>query len=300
MPHSGSLKERAATSGALLCVQLLFGVHYMASKVLLADVPPRAWAALRIIGGAVVLWGAVVALGRRLPDDPKDVLRLGLYALFGVVLNQVLFLEGLSRTTPVHSAIINTSIPVLTLFIAVLLGRETLSLRKGAALALAFVGVMLVLRPDRASFSSATFVGDVLTLLNATSFAIFLVLSKRVISRTDPIAATAVLFGFGSLGILLIGAPQLGRLDWASVPVSTWAIGAFIVLGPTAGAYFLNYWALARTDSSVVALFIYVQPVVAGVLAYLLRGERPGEVTLWGAGLIGTGVALAVIGSSKR
>lgn len=300
MPPRSGFSERAATASALLTVQVLFGVHYLAAKVLLGDIPPRAWAALRITAAAVVLWGAVVAFARRLPDDPKDVLRLGVYALFGVVINQVLFVEGLARTTPVHSAIINTTIPVLTLLFAVLLGHETLSFAKGASFALAIAGVMLVLRPDRASFSQATFVGDILTLLNAASFALFLVLSKRVLARIDPLAATAVLFAFGTVGVLLVGGAPLARLDWSSVPIATWGLGAFIVLGPTVGAYLLNYWALARTDSSVVALFIYVQPLVAVGLSMLLGGDDPSRETMIGGGLIAAGVAIAILRRTKR
>ncbi len=290
----GGSGQRVRVVAALLVVQAMFGVHYLLAKILLEAIPPRSWAVLRVTGGALVLWGIALAWRRRLPSRPGDVLRLALYSVFGVVLNQVLFVEGLSRTTPIHSSLINTSIPVLTLLFAVLLGRETLTRRKLAALAIALAGVLLVIRPDPRVVLDLRTTGDLLTLANATSFSLFLVLSKRVLSRCDPLGAAAVLFGFGALGIGLVGGPSLAHFDPASVPPAVWAIGAFIVLGPTALTYLLNYWALARVDSSIVALFVYLQPLIAGALSWIVRGDRPATTTLAGGALICAGVYLAV------
>lgn len=286
--------RRAAVVAALVAVQVLFGVHYLAAKILLEQVPPRSWAVIRVVGGAAVLWGLVLATRRRLPSRPGDVLQLALYSVLGVVLNQWLFVEGLSRTTPIHSALINTSIPVLTLAFAVALRRERLSRRKLAALALALSGVLLVIRPDPRVLGDLRTVGDLLTLANATSFSLFLVLSKRVLARCDPLAAAAVLFGFGAVGLGLVGGGSVARFDPSRVDPVVWAIAAFIIVGPTALTYVLNYWALARVDSSVVALFVYLQPLIAGVLSWTVRGERPGVPTLVGGGLVCAGVWLAV------
>lgn len=286
-------RERAAVVSALVAVQVFFGVHYLAAKVLLETIPPRVWAPVRVAGGAVVLLLAARLLGRAFPKGAGDLGRLALFSIFGVTINQVCFVEGLHRTTATHSAIINTAIPVMTLVFAVLLGRESFDVRKGASLVLAFTGVLLVVRPDRASFGGTTLTGDVLTLVNGTSYAFFLVISKRLISRVDPLAATAVLMLFGALAIGAWGAPAIATFDWGVVTPATWANAAFIVLVPTAGAYFLIYWALARAESSLVALFIYLQPLIAGVLAALFLGERAEWTTLAGALLLFAGVALA-------
>jgi len=158
---------------------------------------------------------------------------LAVFSVFGVAVNQVCFVEGLQRTTATHSAIINTAIPVMTLVFAVLMGRETIDGAKGLSLLLAFSGVLLVVRPDRASLGGTTLVGDLLTLANGTSYAFFLVVSKRLISRVDPLAATAVLMSFGAVAIGAWGAPAIASFDWSSVPASAWANAGFIVLVPT-------------------------------------------------------------------
>lgn len=285
--------DRARVIAALVVVQLFFGVHYLMAKVLLVTIPPRVWAPIRVAGAAAILVTAASAMGRPFPRERGDLGRLALFSVFGVIINQICFVEGLHRTTPTHSALINTWIPVGTLLFAVILRREGMTWRKGASLALALAGVLLVIRPDRGSRGGATLAGDLLTLINGTSYAFFLVISKRILSRTDPLAATAVLLIFGTAGIGLIGLPSLLAFDPTGVPASVWGLGALIVLFPTAGAYFLIYWALARAESSLVALFIYLQPLVAGLLSAVLLGERPSATTYAGAGLLFAGVWLA-------
>lgn len=295
-PHPGRSPAATKTSVvlALVAVQIFFGLHYLAAKILLSDIPPRAWAVIRVLSASLVLLSATLALGRKLPRAPRDLGRLALFAVFGVVVNQVCFVEGLYRTTPTHSALINTTIPVGTLLFAVLLSRESMNGWKAIAIGLSLAGVLLVIRPENASFGSETVVGDLLTLTNALSYGFFLVISKRVLARLDALAATAVLMLFGAVGILAIGWPSVAALDWAAVPGRTWALGGFIVLFPTAGAYFLTYWALARVESTTVALFVYLQPLIAAALSAAVLGERPSVRVLSGGALIFLGVYVAM------
>ena len=281
-----------AVVAALVAIQVFFGIHYLAAKVVLREIPAPAWAVLRVGASAVILL-AYAAATRKLPKGRRELGELAVYALFGVVINQICFIEGLSRTTATHSAILNTMIPVGTLAFAILLGREAFTAAKGWSLLLAFAGVMLVLRPDRASFTSETWTGDLLTLANGLSYALFLVISKRVLRRVDPVGATAVLLSFGSLGVGLYGARDLAALDFGAVSATAWWTGAFIVLFPTVAAYFLIYWALARAESSMVALYVYLQPVIAGLLSAIFLGERASATTLAGAALIFAAVAFA-------
>lgn len=280
--------------GALVAVQVFFGLNYLAAKVVLRELEPQALAVLRVVGAAIVLWLVARATGRRLPSKPADLGRLALYAIFGVVLNQVLFIEGLSRTTPTHSSLINTTIPVVTLLLAVLAGREAYRARKLMAPLLAMIGVVLVIRPDVAGLIGSTVLGDLLTLSNATSFSLFLVLSKPLLARTDALGATTVLFFFGAFGIGLIGLPEILAADLGAVSLTSWGLMLYIVVFPTAVAYLLQYWALAKVDSSVVAFFIYLQPLVATTLSILFFDERPALSVYLGGALIFAAVYVAL------
>jgi len=286
--------ERARVIAALTLIQVFFGVHYLAGKIVLAQIPPRAWAVIRVASSALLLIALTRALSRRFPRAPRDLALLAVFSVFGVAVNQVCFVEGLSRTTAIHSAIINTLIPAWTLFFAVLLGREAMTARKATSLFLAVAGVLLVIRPERAAFSSSTFVGDVLTMVNSMSYAFFLVVSKRTMHRVDALAATALMFVFGTIPIALFGGSALARFDFASVSSAVWLWGAFIVAFPTAGAYVLISWTLARAEASLVALFIYMQPVIATILGIAFAHETLTVRTVLGAILIFGGVYLAL------
>ncbi len=294
MSPEAARAERVRVIAALTLIQVFFGVHYLAGKVVLQEIPPRAWALMRVVGAAVLLLTIARLLGRRFPRAPRDLALLAVFSFFGVAVNQVCFVEGLSRTTATHSAIINTLIPAWTLLFAVLLGRESPTTLKAASLALAVVGVLLVIRPERAAFSSATFVGDLLTMANSMSYSFFLVVSKRTMHRMDALAATALMFAFGALPIALFGGSAFARFDVGSVTAVAWLWAAFIVIFPTAGAYVLISWTLARAEASLVALFVYMQPVIATILGMAFQNETLTARTVVGALLIFGGVYLAL------
>ena len=277
---------------ALASVQVMFAVHYVAAKVVLATVPAPAWAALRVMAGAALFLGVYVARGTRRLAVRDHVELLGL-AMLGIVINQICFVEGLARTTPSHSALINTTIPVATLLFAVLLGREQPRLGGLLGIAVALCGVLVLLRVDDFPRDAPWVRGDLLTQVNAASFSLFLVLSRGTIRRIGPTAATAGLLCWGSLGVAAYGVRALGSLDPALFTTRTLLLAGYIVIFPTVLGYLLNSWALARVESSRVALFIYLQPVVTAALSVTFLGERITGRLVASSALVFLGVLLA-------
>jgi drug/metabolite transporter (DMT)-like permease len=258
---------------ALFAVQVLFGTHYVASKIVLQDLPPLSWAAIRVTASALLLVGLAVVRRESLPLHRGTLWRFAGFAVLGVVINQICFVEGLSRTTPIHSSLINCSIPVLTLLLAVLAGRERPTLRRSAGFLLALGGVLVLLRVWSFEPASLLVRGDLITLVNSLSFSAFLVVSKPLLERTPALAATCLLFVLGALMVDAVALPELLRTDLSQVPASSWLLAAYIVAFPTVAAYFLNYWALRRSPSSLVAFFIYLQPLVAATFSAAFLGE---------------------------
>jgi drug/metabolite transporter (DMT)-like permease len=262
----------ATVRAALLAVQLLFGVNYLVSKAIVTDIPPAAWAVLRSTSAFLVL-ALIVAAGRRRLPRGRDVLILAVAGQFGVVLNQALFLEGLARTTVGRSSLLCAQIPTFVLLFSVLSRQERLTLRKALGFLAGLLGVAVLLEADRFRWDTTTLAGDLLTLANAASFAMFVVISRRVMARNDPLAATAVVFLFGALGMAAWGARALPRIDPGVIDGSLLGAMTFAVLGATVATYFLNLWAVKRVVATRVALYIFLQPVVAATLGVALRGE---------------------------
>jgi drug/metabolite transporter (DMT)-like permease len=161
-----------------------------------------------------------------------------------------------------------------------------------AGLLIALAGVWLLLRADRFRLEEDLLAGDLLTLVNSVSYGLFLVVSKRYLAEHDPLAATAHVFAIGAIGVALYGLPELRAVEVAQLSPQFYLCAAFIVLIPTVGAYFLVFWALRRTRSSLVALFIYVQPLIATLLDAAVRGEWPGWRFYPAAALVFIGVGL--------
>ena len=282
-------------------MQILFGIHYAVAKELLRWMEPAAWATLRIVVAALVLQVFVLRRGGGgLPRSPREWIHVAGLALCGVVVNQVCFIEGLSRTIPAHSALIMTTIPLWTVAFATLLRRERLTLRRATAIGCGLVGVWSLLRVDRFHLELDLLPGDLLTIVNAAAYGLFLVVSKRYVTGRDASVATARIFAVGAVGIALYGMDDLLATDLTSLPGNFWVLAAYAILGATVIAHGLNLWALRRTVSTLVALFIYLQPIVATAVDGLLLGRWPSWRFAVAAVLVFLGVGLGLSMSRRR
>jgi drug/metabolite transporter (DMT)-like permease len=285
---------------ALLAVQTLFGLHYLAAKIVLETIPPRPWSLIRAGSAALLLTAFVIFRGDGLPKGRRVLLRFAGLSLFGVAINQYLFVEGLHRSSPGHSALIVTSIPVLVVLIAVILRRERPTPRRLAGIAVTLLGVLVLIGPDRLDWRAESFRGDLLTAVNALSYAFFLVVGKPVFERERTLPASALLLLAGSVWLLPVGAPGLLALRPSAIGATVWLLAAFIILGPTIGAYALNTYALRRVDASVVAFFVYLQPLIGAGLSIGLGFERPTLRLLGAAAIVFSGVYVALRAPAVR
>lgn len=282
----------------LVLVQVLFGALSVAGKIAFTGFPPLALAALRVSTAAVILW-FLHAIMVRERVAPRHLPKLALYSLFGIVGNQILFMMGLERTDPVAATVLVTTIPVFTLLVAVLFRVESLGWRKIVGIVLAFVGVVVLVGASRGDFGSGKALGNLLVALNALSYAIYLVIARDVLRIYRPMTVAAWTFTFGALVIVLVGLPDLMAVEWGNVPTRAWIAFAYVVLGATVATYVLNNWALTRVASSTVALYVYLQPVVAALLAYIVFATLPTTRTLVGALFIFAGVWFAAAAKKR-
>jgi drug/metabolite transporter (DMT)-like permease len=265
---------------ALAASALCFGAFPVLGKIALAELPPFALAQLRIAAGALLfhlLRGRARGLDRL---GPRDGLRVALAALFGVVLNQGLFLLGLSRTTAIHTVLLVGTIPAFTFVAGIVARQERPSGWKAGGIALAFAGAAVLLGGSaghaRSGAPSPSLAGDLLVTANCVSYSIYLVLAKPLMRRYEPLSVVAWLFTGGALLFLPIGARALATLSWGIISAKAWAAFAWVVLFPTVAAYWLSLWALRRAEASLVAAYVLLQPLVTAVLAVPILGEVPG------------------------
>jgi drug/metabolite transporter (DMT)-like permease len=278
---------------AVLLVQVLFGLLPTAGAAAMQTLSPPALIGLRTLAAAPLLFVLARALTGGVAVPRREVPRLFGLAVLGVTINQLLFAEGVRRAGPVHAIVLVVCIPAMTLAVAVLLGRERLSRRRGLGMALALVGALGVVGGERFSLDSERFVGDLCLLANALSYAIYLVLVRPVVERVPGLVVVAWVFLFGALAALPWTAPAIAAAPLASLTPGIWATLAFIVLGPTCGSYALNAIALRRLDASLVALFIALQPLIGAVAAWALLDAEVTTRTVVSGVVLTSGVLFA-------
>jgi drug/metabolite transporter (DMT)-like permease len=259
----------------LLVGQICFAALPVAGRLALVDIPPAAIALVRTVGGALVF--SAIAWHRGVfRVDRRDAPLLVLCAMLGNVINQEMFIHGLARTTATNAVVIGSTIPVFTALTVIVLGREPVRLRRLLGIAIAFGGVAVLVGADDLSLSSAHFVGSVMILINALSYGIYLVIVRPLADRYDPITLLAFMFLAGLPVVAPIGIHALAVAGHAPTG-SDVAFFAFLIAVPTVAAYALVQMGLRRAESSLVAVYIYLQPVFAAGGAALVLGERAGS-----------------------
>jgi len=293
----------AATAGAhepwtvhaaLLGAQTGFALFPIFGKLALTTIPALVLAAIRVVAAALLLEGARrIARAREL--EPADRRAVFLYGFLGVSLNQVLFILGLSLSTAINTTILTATIPIFTLAIAVLLGHEKLSSRTAVGMALATAGALWLLNVHRFDWRSQTMRGNLMLLANALAYSLYLVLSRPILARYDVLTIVSRVFLYGALPILLFTAPVVASFDPRPVTRLSWMSLAAVILFCTVFPYAANSWALARTHASRVAFYVFVQPVIASVLAVAVLGETITARTVVAALLIFAGLAVSLV-----
>jgi drug/metabolite transporter (DMT)-like permease len=284
---------------ALFLVQVAFATQAVESKLAMmprelggAGIPSHVIAMARMLG-AMVCFQAVALAHPRTRIAWRDHAKLAGLSLLGIVLNQLLFLYGLSRTTPQTAALLSVTIPVAAAALSVLFRKEPFSARTLLGLAVAATGVM-VLTGLRSIDKGALIIA-----LNCALYAGYVVFSRDVIRRLGARVVVTWIFTWGALLYAPIGMPPLLR----EAPLfSHWAWGymIYVVLIPTVLAYLLNAWALGRSNPTLVTVYVHMQPILAGLLAYIQLGTSVTRNMLVAAVFIAAGVAIVSSGAKPH
>jgi drug/metabolite transporter (DMT)-like permease len=274
----------------LLLIQLMFGVFPVMGKVVLQTVPPFALVGFRIGITAAILLTVQRLRGDLHPLKKRDYWTFFILSFFGVSLNQMFFVGGLSLTKASNTSILAVTIPIFALIMATIVGAEKLRVIKVFGIFLAALGVIVLIDPRKASFSSETTLGDILIILNSLCYGIFVVISKEIFVRNGAVKSTAWIFGFASLICVPLGAFSLSGANLSEIPPLTWAMVLQIAVISTTLPYMLIAWSLARVNPSTVAVYVYLQPLIGLTMAVIFLDEHFTLWTILAAALIFAGV----------
>jgi drug/metabolite transporter (DMT)-like permease len=278
---------------ALTLAQLCFGLIPVFGLIAFrpGGFTPRGVSAWRLVAGAALLLPlAFAAHGRAALPRRADFPRFVVAAALGVALNQWLYLEGLSRSTPINAALMMCLIPVFTIALATAAGLEEVRAARILGILIALGGTVFLLL-DRGLTSLGPYAaGNLLMAGNALLYSGFLIVGKPLAQRYPPLVmiAWAYALSLPFAPVFAIGARLVPEPGHAGV----WWSLAYIIVFPTVLAYLLNMYALGRVRASTTAIYIYLQPFIAALASWVAFRERPTPAMLVAAVALFAGIWL--------
>jgi len=266
----------ASVQGWMLLAMLVWGVNVSAVKALTASFETLPLAALRmgvacIALSAIVLWrrGGVPRLTARQLAVMAGCAFLMVYG------NQILFAQGLLRSTATNGALIMALSPLVSALMAALVFGERFTARRMVGVALGFAGVAAVVLSHPGAGLSSAGIGDLMLALSVVSFAVGGVGVQRLARQVDPLSISWVIYLIGTFMLVvhtLLGPSRLGtaQLFPGAWP---WALVLFSGIAATAAGNFIWNRAISVIGVARTAVFLYWVPVFGVLFAALLLGE---------------------------
>jgi len=284
-------KAHAAVLGA----NFIFGANYAVVKYITPSlIHPYALNVVRILISLAMFWFLFLFKPGKTKIEKKHIPRFIICAMTGVVINQIFFIKGVSLTTPIHSSLLALATPIFITIIAAWLLKEGLTIVKVAGLVCGIGGAaLLILMKDNTHTGSDMLLGDIMVIINAVSYAFYMVLVRPLMAAYSGIQILRWVFTIGALIILPFGMQEFITTDWTVFALSHWLALAFIAIGATFVAYLFNVYGISALGASATGAYIYTQPVFAALIAITFAGEHFSLIKMIAALLIFTGVYLA-------
>ena len=291
-------KRNIALIGATL-VSLIYGVTFTIAKDVMPNyIDAYGFIFLRVGGSALLFW-AVWLVMRLLKVGPNEKIALTDFpriiacAFFGVALNMLTFFKGLSMTSPISAAVIMVCTPLIVLILSAIIIKEKMQKRKIFGILLGLFGTsFLILYGKSVGNNSNTSLGNFLVLVNAVSYGYYLVIVKKLMDKYNAFTFVKWIYLFGFLMVIPFGWSQFQSVNWVVVSSDiVYKIG-FVVVFSTFFTYLLNLLSMRELKPTLVAVFIYLQPLFATVFAISLGKDELSWVKISSAVLIFTGVYL--------
>lgn len=283
----------------MLLVVLIWGINFVVVKAAFAEVPPLAFTAMRFFVTSLTFL-LILYWRKELWIPSGSSWRILWLGLVGNTLYQAAFAIGLSMTKPANSAMLLSTTPALLALVGGLLGIERITRRMLAGILLAMIGMIFVMSARGLSFSFDTMKGDLITLLSVFFWVAYVLGVRTVDGQISSIQLTALSMIAGAPGLILLGLPQLSRVNFASLNAFVWIGLLYSTLLSLVVAYLLYNRSVRRIGSVQTSLHGSGIPVVAAIAAWIAMGERPTLLQAIGAALIISGVVFTRRGSKPR
>jgi drug/metabolite transporter (DMT)-like permease len=288
------MNKRVLALFAVSIATLIYGVNYsIAKEVMPLYLKPYAFIFLRVSGATLIFWfiGLFVKPQKIAKEDYKKIL---LASFFGIALNMFAFFKGLSLTTPISASVIMVSTPIMVLIFSSILIRKAIGKQRILGVFIGLIGAILLIMFGSSSNGDATNSnwGNFLVFVNATSYGLYLVLAKNLITKYNPIVFVKWLYLFGLIFVIPFSYNEVTEVVWQDIPKNIyWNIG-FVIIFTTCITYLFNLYGLSKLKPTTVSVFTYLQPVIATIYALIVGSDSLNLVKISATLVIFLGVYL--------
>ncbi|HEY7974002.1 MAG TPA: DMT family transporter [Ktedonobacterales bacterium] len=299
-----------------LCfVAFIWGLSPTVFKVALAEVQPLTFVILRFALLSVVSIAALLVYARRHPAihpfrvRRADVALLIVSGLSGYGVYQLLYIEGLFRTTAFASALFSATTPLWSAVLLATFRVERIRALQWVGIAISLGGIIWFLVAhaptseapiDRALTPASILLGNVMLCCGAGLFALYGVVNKRLTMRYSPPELMCYTLLIGTVALAPFGVASLATQDWSHVTWALWVILPYSVLFPIYITYSIWNWAISKRGVGYVTLYNYPVPILGGVVAYFALSETPSIWQMLAAAVVLVGMLLARWAITRR
>jgi drug/metabolite transporter (DMT)-like permease len=238
---------------------------------------------------------------------------LGLGLLSGVflALHFATWITSLEYTSVASSVVLVTTTPLWVALLSPLTLRETISRTVAIGLLLALVGTVviglgdvcvlsnrLVCPPFSTFIAGEAFLGDLLALVGAFAAAGYVLIGRSLRAKLSLVPYVSLVYG--AAAVILVGMAAASGNPMAGFSGEIFLLLALLALVPQLLGHSTFNWALGYLPAAYVAVTLLGEPIGSTILAYLILGEVPGKITLFGAILVFGGILIASRPESKR
>lgn len=282
-----------------LTANVMWGLMAPIGKSALQEFSPLAVTTFRMVGAAAAFW-MLSLFCKQEQVAPRDMLKIFFACLFALVLNQGVFIFGLSLTSPIDASIVTTTLPIITMVVAAIYLKEPITNKKVLGI---FVGAMgaltLIVSSQSAGSDGGNIWGNLLCLLSQLSFSIYLTVFKGLTQRYSAVTINKWMFIYASMCYVPFSYTDVAAIDWATVPVTAiWQV-LYVVLGGSFIAYICVMSAQKLLRPTVVSMYNYMQPIISSIAAVIMGMATFGWQKGLAIGLVFLGVYIVTQSKSK-
>lgn len=289
---------------ACFIAYVIFGLNIIVTKDIMATgvISPMALFSLRSFGAGLLFWFASFFVrGEKIL--PADYLKIFAASVLGFFLTQITFLIGISDITPMDCSIMTSLSPIYTMFIAAVVLKEPITLKKAGGVLLSFLGVMFLIFNSVSSSGGAAEtkpIGVFFLFLNGFCFSVYLGVFKPLIMRYSVVTFMKWIFLFSSLLSLPFAGIELASVDYSSLTPKFTAEIMYTIIFATFISYFLIPIGQKHLRPTLVSMYSYMQPIVATAISIYIGMDTLGWKKVVAAITVFAGVVLVNYSRAAR